>query len=304
MIESDAEIILPPMFVRNLYETYQALAEACLAVKNAVRSDKDNYPIYIPTFGSTEVDFTSNNAREAAIKSITQLFILDEGRLPEAGIVCASPDTVAAVDRLNAAKNSFKGAVIAIRKFQKETDTAVSRISKLIRDKVTEDGYRSEILKKAMTTVGITSLDLKRCYANIRIMPPGLEVFSWTWATNHYRIHKVSVEQAMEMAKKLPSDKAEVALDLLGNCRPGETLVHRVRLPNQLRANYAYKENNNIVRKSCPISGIVITQQERMPRKLWRDNPGRNEDLPRLQRESGFEENVFISSLNLYRYAQ
>lgn len=305
MDKSENDVILPAEFVRELYETYQTLAEACLVVRDAIRNDQDRYPVYVPTFGFTEADKTSNDAREAAIKSMTQLYILDEDeRVPEAGIVCASPDTVIAVDQLNAAKSAFKDAVMAIRKFQKETDAAVSRISKLIRDKVTEDGFRSAALKKAMSTVGISALDLKRCYANVRVMPPDLDVFSWTWATNHTRTQKVTVEQAMDMAKKLPDNKSEVALDLLGHCSPGEVLVRRVRLANQLRANYAYKEDGNVIRKSCPISGVVIAQQERMPRMLWRDNPGDHDKLERLPRESGIEQNAFILSLDLYRYAK
>ncbi|QFT57134.1 hypothetical protein [Microbulbifer sp. THAF38] len=304
MDESDS-VILPTELVLELYETYQALAEACLVVKGSVRSDQDRYPVYVPTFGFNEEDHVSYDAREAAIKSMTQLFIIDKSEsIPEAGIVCASPNTVTAVDQLNTAKVAFKDAVMAIRKFQKQTDTAVSRISTLIRNKVEEDGYRSAALKKAMSTAGITALDLKRCYANIRIMPPSLDVFSWTWATNHTRTQKVSVDQAVEMAKKLSDENSKVALDLLGRCNPGEILVRKTQLANQLRANYAYKEAGKVIRKSCPISGIVIAQQERMPRKLWRENPGKREDLDRLQRESGIEQQAFITSLNLHRYAR
>lgn len=207
------------------------------------------------------------------------------------------------MEHLNAAKAAFKDAVMAIRNFQKETDASVSRISKLIRDEVTEKGYRTEALKKAMGTAGIGSLDLKRCYAQIRIMPPALDVFSWTWATNHARIKKVTLQEAIEMAKKLPGQGAsQTAVDLLNKCNPGEILVKKSTLPNQLRANYAYLEDGSIVRKSCPISGVVIAQQKNLPRKFWRDNPGDQRRRP--AQESGIEEEPLILALDLYRYAQ
>ena len=299
----DNTALLPAEYIRTLYDAYQVLTEACLTLSGAVRSDRESYPVYIPTFGMEDKDKESNEAREAAIKSMTQLFVADESEyVPEAGIVCASPETVAAVEQLNAAKAAFKEAVMAIRNFQKETDASVSRISKLIRDEVTEKGYRTETLKKAMGTVGIGSLDLKRCYAQIRIMPPALDVFSWTWATNHARIKKVTLQEAIEMAKKLSDGTAQTAVDLLNKCDPGEILVKKSTLPNQLRANYAYLEEGNIVRKSCPISGIVIAQQKNLPRKFWRDNPGDQRRRP--AQESGIEEEPLILALDLYRYAK
>jgi hypothetical protein len=302
--DQDNKVVLPAEYIRVLYEAYQVLAEACLSVSDAVRSDRENYPVFIPTFGMDEKDKESNKAREAAIKSMTQLFVLNDGDyVPDSGIVCASPATVAAVEKLNTAKIAFKGAVIAIRNFQKETDASVSRISKLIRDEVTEKGYRTKALKKAMGTAGIESLDLKRCYAQIRIMPPELDVFSWTWATNHTRIKKVTLQEAIEMAKKLPGkETSETAVDLLNKCNPGEILVKKSTLPNQLRANYAYLKDGRIVRKSSPISGIVIAQQKNLPRKFWRDNPGDQRRRP--AQESGIENAPLIIALNLYRYTR
>jgi hypothetical protein len=308
MAQSDSKqnFILPAHYVRVLYESYQTMAEMCLALKEAVHSDSAEYPVFVPTHGVNEEDKVSQAAREAAMDSMTQLFILrKEEHLPNAGILCASADTVSAVSDLNASKLAFKKAVMAIRNFQKDQDGALSRVSKLINDEILEKGYRTKSLKKAMGTAGISSLDLKRCYAQIRIMPPALDVFSWTWATQHARIKKISLSEAIEMAKKLPEKEAsETALALLRQSSPGEMLVRKVPLPNQLRANYAYKEDGFTIRKSCPISGIVIAQQKNMPRKLWRDNPGSTTDLPRLPRESSIEQEVFIKVLDLHRYAR
>ncbi|MAM88297.1 MAG: hypothetical protein CME36_13415 [unclassified Hahellaceae] len=293
----------------QLYESYQQMADCCLTLEAAVRADKDEYPVYIPTFGTSEDEHMSQAAREAAIDAMTQLYMREENEpLVGEGILCASSDTVEAAEKLNAAKLAFKAAVMAVRNYGTSKGAPVDRVTKLINDEVLEKGYRTEALKKAMGTAGISALDLKRCYAQIRIMPPHLDVFSWTWATNHTRIKKISVEDALEMARSLPESQraaAATAEALLATCRPGEMLVKKVPLRNQLRANYAYREDDRIVRKACPISGVVIAQQKIMPRKLWRDDPATLEsETPRLPRVSGIANEPFIQALDLYRYAR
>ena len=299
---------LPPELIRNLYEAYLSMSEASLSVRTAVESDHaDDYPVFVPTFGSSEVAHVSYDARSAAIDSMTQLTVQPQGtQLPEAGIVCASPETVALVAALNNAKTEFKKAIMAIRNVQNKADAPVPRITRLINAEIVEKGYRTDALKKAMKTTGISSLDLKRCYAHIRIMPPELDVFSWTWATTHSRVKKVSFEEAIAMAKKLPKEStAKAAVEILvRRCNPSSPLVRKISLPNQLRANYAYKVDEMVVRKSCPISGVVIAQQKVMPRKLWRPNPGLSEaSASRLPRESSIEAEPIVNALGLYRYA-
>lgn len=304
-VQPKKDSVLPADLINTLYLAYQSLAEHCLMTKEAIRKDSEDYPVYIPTFGKSEDETGSPAAREAAIESIVRLFFLDgEKWLPESGILCASQETVSVIEALNTVKTAFKSAVLAIRNFHKDADSSSAHISKLIRDEITERGYRTDSLKKAMATAGISTLDLKRCYAQIRIMPPRLNVFSWTWATTHSRIKKVSLDQARELAKNLAEERtSEVALDMLNRCKSSESFALKVSLPNQLRANYAFDDGQSIVRKSCPISGVVIAQQKHMPRKLWRNNPGKSEDLLRLPRESDIEAEPFIEVLNLYRYA-
>ncbi|GAA3958330.1 hypothetical protein [Allohahella marinimesophila] len=300
---------VPQALTMQLYESYQYLAEACLLLENAVRGDREQYPVYVPTFGVSEEDHASQAARDAALASMTQLYVLDEEEaMVGAGILCASSDTVDAAETLNKAKLAFKAAVMAVRSYGSSKGSPVDRVTKLINDEVLEKGYRNEALKTALGTAGISALDLKRCYAQIRIMPPHLDVFSWTWATNHSRIKKITVEDAIEMARNLPDSHRAAAVTaeaLLGQCKAGETLVKRVRLRNQLRANYAYREDDRVIRKACPVSGVVIAQQKIMPRKLWREDPATlDQENPRLPRVSGIEQAPFIQVLDLYRYAK
>ncbi len=300
----DADI-LPQDYIRELYERFLALKNACIKVKAAVRTCEGDFPVYVPTCSEDEAVQVSETARDAALKAITQLFRPREGEyMADAGILCASASTVQAIAQLNAAKAAFKTAILAIRAYQKKENIAVSKIDKLINDELLVKGRRTDHLNEAMRTVGIRSLDLKRCYATIRIMPENLAVFSWTWATTHSRVKKVTVKEALAMARSLSDEKKrESALDSLSRCKDDEVLVRRIRLANQLRANYAYREDGAIIRRSCPISGVVIAQQRVMPRMFWRDDPGMGDDKPqRLLRLSRIEKAAFVPSLGLHRY--
>lgn len=300
--------ILPQHFIKELHERFLAMENGCIKVKASIRSSNDDFPVYVPTFSEDDQENTSERAREAAIKSITQLFHTREGEyLAEAGILCASSKTVVAIEQLNKTKKDFKDAVMDIRKYQHENKIAVSKVDKLINDELREKGVRTEALTYAMGTARIRSLDLKRCYAIIRILPENLDVFSWTWAATHSRIKKITVNQALAMARSLTDDtKRNTAVDILSRCPADEILVRKIGLGNQLRANYAYKENDIIVRKSCPVSGIVIAQQAFMPRKFWRSDPGKPDaNKPhRLTRVSSIEKEPFVVALGLYRYVK
>ncbi len=300
---------LPQQLIMDLYESYQVMSGACNILAAAVRSDGRDYPIYVPTFSDDAEENTSEQARDAALRSMTQLFHLRENEyLAEAGILCASAKTVYAVQALNKAKDDFKAAIKEIRLYKKKADVATSKIDKLIADEMEERGVRTDALIEAMGTAGIRSLDLKRCYAKVRIMPEQLDVFSWTWATSHSRIMKITVKEAEAMARSLTDEnKRETALDILSGCPRDEILVRKIALLPQLRANYAFKENDVIVRKSCPVSGIVIAQQKFMPRKLWREQPSTEdkEDKPtRIKRLSSIEKVAFVPSLHLHRYVK
>ena len=301
------EDILPQHYILELYERYLALQNACIKVKAAIHAAGDDLPVYVPTCSSDKEEQHSVAAREAALKSITQLFHLREDEyLAEAGVLCASPKTVATIEQLNKAKDDFKKAVSDIRAHKIDKDIATAKIDKLISDEMEEKGKREGAIKDAMTTAGIGSLNLKRCYAKIRIMPEHLDVFSWTWATTHSRSKQVTIEEAMKLARSLKKDVTrDIAIDILSQCSPDEILLRKISLPNQLRANYAYKDNGILTRKSCPVSGIVIAQQTNLPRMVWRENPAiTGVEVEKLERLSTIEHTALVDSLHLYRYVR
>jgi len=296
MQNSVAETIsLPGELIDQLSRAYEALVDYCEQLKTLSDGDhRADFEVYVPPFSNTEKDRYSAQARKQAIVDAVGLTIDDtQSRKCDAGIVCASDQTVAIVHQLNEAKAHFKETILKIRSLASDKSA----------------GSRETVLKKALKSAGIQTLDLRECYRQIRVMPPALESISWTWATSHARIQKLTFDEAVAMAEGLrdrDEELAETALDILRRrCAPDELLVRRITLPNQLRANYSYLENGEIQRKSCPISGVVIAQQKMLPRMAWRENPVSRKEVPiRLQRESRIEPEPIIQSLSIHRYVR
>lgn len=289
----DSAVFVPGELIERLSSAYQGMqdcADTWRALSN--RDHEAGYPVFIPTHDTDDVERRSLAARQQAVKESTGLTIDDVlDKHFEAGLICASPEIVSAVDALNEAKADFKDVVLQIR--------ALATGNK--------HQARDTFLTQAMKSAGIQTLHLRECYRQIRIMPPGLDVFSWTWATSHARIQKVSFEKAMQMAENLrdrDEQLADIVIDILRKkCSPYEVLARRVPLPNQLRANYVYRKDDQLIRKSCPLSGIVIAQQNTLPRLVWRPNPVWTETKAiQLPRESIMEKEPLIEVLDLYRY--
>lgn len=297
--------LLPPQYIMDLYQAYQELASAVQEATAALRAD-EGLPVYLPKFGASNDDHASLEARREAIASIAQLFIPKSNQvLYNAGLLCASPASVEAVEHMNAAKLIFKAAVKAIKDASKVRDLSGNEVSSLLDGR--SDLFRTEELKSAMNTARISALDLWKCYAQIRIMPPGLEVFSWTWATTHSRMTKLTVEDARKKVEQYfegNQEKLEFYTQLLTQCATDEVLIEKVKLGNQLRANYGYLEDGETQRKSCTISGVVIVQGTTLPRYLWRDDPAESGELvKRLDRKSDIAKDPLIKELDIYRYA-
>ena len=296
MQNSVAETIsLPGELIDQLYQAYQALVDYCEQLKTLSDGDhRAGFEAYVPPFSSTEKERYSALARKQAIVDAVGLTIDDtQSRKCDAGIVCASDETVSIVHQLNEAKAHFKETILKIRSLASDKSA----------------GARETVLKKALKSAGIQTLDLRECYRQIRVMPPELESMSWTWATSHARIQKLTFDEAVAMAEGLrdrDEELADTALDILRRkCTPDELLVRRITLPNQLRANYSFLENEEVRRKSCPISGVVVAQQKTLPRMAWRENPVSRKEVPiRLQRESSIEPEPVIQSLSIHRYVR
>jgi len=291
------------VLVIDLLQSHQALESACNEFAAAVRRDQEiELPLLLPAYSGTP-----GGEREAAITSMIQLWHLEPGEaLVDAGLVCGSAETIAAACRLNDAKQTFQSAIKALRDAGPKGEK--SRLDKLIDRVLHEEGKRTDELSLALKRVRISRLDLLRCYAKIRVLPRHLESLSWTWAKTHSSIVPVSMDEAIKMAQNLSNEETkETVLSLLSTCSQRERFVCKKKLPNQLRANLVYRdEDGKRKRKAVTISGVILSQDITLPRYIWRDNPdllapeAQQERLSRL--DTHIESEPFIKVLRLHRY--
>lgn len=300
--------LIDSQYIADLYSAFQDLLEAKVLAQNAMIADQGKYAVIVKNTATIEQTHAPEDARKNAIFSILEIYKGSQSAV-DAGLLCASEETVGAINRLNEAKQHFKASVMAIRdKYEQKSKLPGKHITYLLKEQYKDHGFRSDFLQKAMSTAGIGELDLKKCYAEIRIMPKNLDVFCWTWATKHSRLNKVSLQQARKKVEehfKNNTDALDINLRYLSACHDSETLIERVKLKNQLRANYAFAVDGETVRSSCPISGVVIVQGKTLPRYVWRDNPELTEiEAPQVKRVSKIDSHPLIPQLGLYRYAQ
>ncbi|MFT6916614.1 MAG: hypothetical protein ACJAWL_002955 [Motiliproteus sp.] len=286
-------------FGADLLQRYEAMSQSAQTVAQAITDEADDYPVVVPTFGESPEDSHSMGARLEAIRTITLLHFPHASKLAPvlSGMLCASESTIDLIRDFNAAKEDFKATVLAIR--NGETSGAKEIVNKEV-----SKGRRTPLLNLLLRNAQINTLDLKRCYTQVRILPAGIESFRWTWATHHARIKKLSIADAEAMIDALPADRQaaiETARDLLAQCTPGEILVRKTNHRHQLRANFTTHDDAGRKNHSCSISGIVIQPGVALPKYKWRDDPaeaGNN----RPKRGASVEEHPYIQILDLYRY--
>lgn len=278
--------------VQNLLDMYEQLDSHRHRLADAVR--KDALPMFLP-------DYTGEPGKESemAIASMIQIWHLniDEAPLLSAGVVCASPSTVAAAKQLNEAKGNFKRAVAALRGNDTKT-----KLDHLVERAMHKEGERGGELLLAMRRARLGQLNLKRCYAQVLVLPAGLTSISFTWATTHSVIESITVAQATKMAEKLQNDETrKTVIDLLSEFSPGDQLAYKKKLPNQLCANLISKDGDDLRKKSVTISGVVIHQGDTLPYSIWRSDPGKAR--PRVPRHDlAIESEPYIKALCLHRY--
>jgi hypothetical protein len=283
--------------VKDLLDAYEVLAAANSALSIAIRNQSD-MPRFLPTFSGEEAGEV-----DAVVRSLTEIWHLEDGdELLGAGLICGNNEVVQAVDSLNEAKVAFKKAVDAIRGDDKTNSTLFS----LADQQLGHDG-RGDELREAMRTARIGRLDLLKCYKLIRVMPSSLESLSWTWARTHTKSEPITMEGAEKMAhQRLSGSNRDAVLGILGNLAPGTQMTRLYKLPNQLRANIVWKEDGERKRKPLSISGIVVMPGDKLPKLVWRDDPGpRTDDEAALTRaDSKIDREPYIRALGIHLYLE
>lgn len=281
--------------VIDLTRAYEALLDAQADFKNAILSEAD-LPCFLPGFQGDSVE-----GRHQAIPVMIRNFYLNENEEEQlTGLICASAGTLEAAALMNDAKDCFQQAISIVRELGGSKKTA---LDKLVDRALHREGRRTEELELALSRLHLHRLDLLRCYAHIRVLPPKLESVSWTWATRHSSIKLIEFEEAETMANALPvASTRNAVLHALSQLKPGEKLAMKKALPNTLRANIVFWEGGIRKRKAINVSGILLSPDLTLPKHiLWRDDPG---DSPlRLERSDvSIQKIPYIPALNLYRY--
>lgn len=288
--------------VLELLQKYEALEAANARFADAVRADKD-LPLLLP-----ECEGEPN--REVAIKAMSQMWYLEPGEsLPRAGVVCSSPATIQEAENLNEYKADFQASIKSVRdKVTGEKSRLDKLIDRVLLQQNEKERHRVEELQLALKRAQINRLDLLRCYARIRVLPKDLMSISWTWARTHSVIDPISREDAIKQAENLSDGESkEVALSRLSSLAPGQMLAYKKKLPNQLRANLLYHEDDEVKRKAVTISGIALSQDSALPKKwVWRDDPGELDPKAPMNRitrlDSKIDPEPYIKALHLHLY--
>lgn len=281
----------------KMIEAYEAFLAAQGEFSMAIFADSE-LPIYLP--GHDEV----STARKVAVQTMTRNFFLPPGETEiPSGIVCSSEKTLESATQLNQRKDDLQVAITEVREIGGAKKTS---LDKLVDRALHREGRRTDELDLALGRMKLRRLDLLRCYAHIRILPPELESVSWTWATKHSSIKLIDLKEAEKMAEALPvASTRNAVLMALGGLKPGEKLALRKSLPNALRANIVWWEDKTRKRKAINVSGIMLSPSTRLPKHcLWRDDPGETPPSRLERSDVALEKEPYIKALKIYRYME
>lgn len=282
--------------VMTMLEAYEAFLAAQREFADAVLADAE-LPWFLPGY-----DGASEHARQAAMTSMTRNFFLAPGQTELlSGILCSSERTLEAAAQLNETKDRLQTAITEVREIGGAKKTS---LDKLVDRALHREGRRTDELDLALGRMKLRRLDLLRCYAHIRTLPPALESVSWTWATKHSSIKLISLDEAEKMAEALPvAATREAVLLALAGLKPGEKLALRKSLPNALRANIVFWEDKIRKRRAINVSGIMLSPSVNLPKHcLWRDDPGETPPSRLERSDVTLEKEPYIKALKIYRY--
>lgn len=226
------------------------------------------------------------NPREQAYKLISQLEYLD-GQQPReilvgAGVIAAPIETIQAIQALNAAKQTFKQAILNLKKAK----------------------IPPSELSLALMRMGLARVHLKQCY---RVMPYFMQrpkKISWTWA-NTRSIKKISVATATELLLKHTQDAGiERQLKLLQGFDVNEKLAIVQDLAPHLRANIVMPGTNGDRRLMVkgPVPLFYLASDNILP-ELTPPKAKHGKDKDRLIRKDvKINPEPFLPAIRAHRY--
>jgi hypothetical protein len=291
----------------NLKIALDALIEAKNVFHAAVVTEQGDY--FIP--GPTGVD-----DRHRIADALCQMWFEDAQRLdlPRSGLLCASEPTLAAAQRLNNAKDTFRDAIKELKDYSKARDG--ERLKLWVRNALSAKNQRDPEVAEGLRKSGFASLRLQSCTRHIGILPAGLKSVSWSWDRQSYEVTEKTREQVRQMIMDeiAAPDRREHALEQLAAIPAGVRLAYRARTParNKLRANITLRKGVAYSGTRFPYAASVfLIPDAQLPEVTWPDSgpPGKldqfDDEAPagRTREVSRrLEPEPCIKSIGIYRY--
>lgn len=282
----------------NLLSSFEVLLTQIDIFCAAVRHD-----IALPAWvARTEAEIAANlDVRSKAIQTYRALWYEDhqDGRetLTCPGVVGASADTLIAAHACNAAKDSFKAAVLALK--------VLSRTE--IRGAMADLHQRWGSVADALRRMGAARLNLKQAYRHIPLLEQCPIKIGFTWSKQGRVIQRTSIAAArrlLEQRVETPQVRLDLQrLELIG----GDEWLVRVRsVCPHLRANIVFTnlESSGVSRRlmQVPLPILVpLSQGQPLPEfvAVMPEPPA----SPRLRRaDVRIEDEPFLPSIRVHRY--
>lgn len=212
------------------------------------------------------------------------------------GIIGASPPVLAAADEVNAAKDTFKVAVLALKRLSKPT----------ARELMNDLHRRDAAVATAMRRLGAARLNLKQAYRQIPRLDRRPLKIGFTWSKQGRAIQRTSVAEARRLLQqRRPTPQIALELQWLAALPEQEGLARMRRICPHLRANLVFEGADGSVQRrlmQTPLPILVpLAPGEQLPDFV----PIAPEPIGslRLQRSDvRIEDEVFLPSIRAYRY--
>lgn len=245
------------------------------------------------------------SCREQAFALLSQLEYLEHQKPKEilvgAGLFAASKETIEAITVLNACKDRFKKAILALKsaKISLSDPTLSHTFEELL-------GKRSKELAENLKKMGLARLHLKQCYRRIPCLDKRPDKVSWTWA-NTRAITRISVQDAEQLLlKQGQSHNITWQLNKLYTLSSNEPLAIVQKLAPHLRTNIVFP--NGSLKKRLMVKGPVplfyLEDDLNLPLPEIRppsEKQGRRENRL-IRSDSKLDPEPFLPAIRVHRY--
>jgi hypothetical protein len=212
------------------------------------------------------------------------------------GIIGASATVLAAAGDVNAAKEAFKAAVLALKHLPKPA----------ARELMDDLHRRDAAVATAMRRLGAARLNLKQAYRQVPLLDRRPLKIGFTWSKQGRAIQRTSVAEARRLLhQRRPTPQIQLELQWLAELPEQEGLARVRSICPHLRANLVFEGADGSVQRrlmQTPLPLLVpLAPGERLPDFV----PIAPEPIGslRLQRSDvRIEDDVFLPSIRAYRY--